>query len=76
MVSGNIGSSTIKRLYFTVIGDTVNTAQRLQSKAEPGQVIISEESYEQFKQFFNCRKIAEFNLKNKQKPVTVYEVMN
>jgi adenylate cyclase len=76
MVSGNIGSSTIKRLDFTVIGDTVNTAQRLQSKAEPGQIIISEESYEQIKQFFNCQKIGECNLKNKQKPVTVYEVVN
>jgi class 3 adenylate cyclase len=76
MVSGNIGSVTLRRLDYTVIGDTVNTAQRLQSKAEPGQIIISEKSYEQINQFFNCRKIGEVNMKNKSAPITIYEVIS
>lgn len=76
MVSGNIGSATLRRLDFTVIGDTVNTAQRLQSKAEPGQIIISEKSYEQINQFFNCRKIGEVNMKNKSEAITIYEVIS
>jgi len=75
MVSGNIGSATIRRLDYTVIGDTVNTAQRLQSKAEPGQVVISERSYEKIKQFFNCREIGEVNLKNKSGSMKIYEVI-
>jgi adenylate cyclase len=76
MVSGNIGSVTLRRLDYTVIGDTVNTAQRLQTKAEPGQIIISEKSYEQIRQFFNCRKIGEVNMKNKSAPITIYEVIS
>jgi len=76
MVSGNIGSATLRRLDYTVIGDTVNTAQRLQTKAEPGQIIISEKSYEQIRQFFNCRKIGEVNMKNKSAAITIYEVIS
>lgn len=76
MVSGNIGSVTLRRLDYTVIGDTVNTAQRLQTKAEPGQIVISEKSYEQIKQFFNCRKIGEVSMKNKSSDITIYEVIS
>src|SRR5687768_993213 len=39
MVSGNIGSAALKRLDYTVIGDAVNIAQRLQNAAKPGQVL-------------------------------------
>lgn len=76
MVSGNIGSATLRRLDYTVIGDTVNTAQRLQSKAEPGQIIISEKSFEQIRQYFNCRRIGEVKMKNKSAPITIYEVVS
>ena len=37
MISGNIGAANLRRLDYTVIGDVVNTAQRLQGKAQPGQ---------------------------------------
>jgi adenylate cyclase len=76
MVSGNIGSATLRRLDYTVIGDVVNTAQRLQSVAEPGQIIINEGSYEKIKESFSCQKIGEITLKNKANPVTIYNVMD
>jgi adenylate cyclase len=76
VISGNIGSASLRRLDYTVIGDVVNTSQRLQSAAQAGQIIIGENTYEQIKESFTCRKVGEVNLKNKQKPVTIYEVVN
>jgi class 3 adenylate cyclase/AmiR/NasT family two-component response regulator len=75
VVSGNIGSASLRRLDYTVIGDVVNTASRLQSVAKPGQVIISENSYEKVKEYFNCRKVGEVSLKNKANPIVIYEVV-
>ena len=75
VVSGNIGSAKLKRLDYTVIGDVVNTAQRLQSAAEPGQIIINESSYQKVKDSFKCRKVGEVNLKHKSKPLVIYEVI-
>lgn len=76
MISGNIGSATLKRLDYTVIGDVVNTAQRLQSAAGPGQIIISEESHQKIKESFQCDKVGEVKLKNKEDAVTVYNVLD
>jgi class 3 adenylate cyclase/DNA-binding NarL/FixJ family response regulator len=75
MVSGNIGSASLKRLDYTVIGDVVNLAQRLQGTAKAGQIIITEEIYHQAKESFKCEKIGEVSLKNKAKPVTIYNVI-
>jgi class 3 adenylate cyclase len=76
MISGNIGSANLKRLDYTVIGDVVNVAQRLQTVAKEGQIIINESSYEKVKESFNCSKVGEANLKNKSQPVTIYEVLD
>jgi adenylate cyclase len=75
MVSGNIGSASLKRLDYTVIGDSVNLAQRLQSIATAGQIIITEDVYHLAKESFQCKPNGEFTLKNKLKPVVTYEVM-
>ena len=75
MVSGNIGSASLRRLDYTVIGDAVNTAQRLQSAASQGQIIISEQSYEKIKESFHCERIGEAKLKNKGDLVVIYQVM-
>ncbi len=75
MVSGNIGSVSLKRLDYTVIGDSVNTAQRLQSAAKPGQILVNQQVFMQVKEAFQFLKIGEVMLKNKALPATVYEVL-
>ncbi len=76
MISGNIGSANLRRLDYTVIGDVVNTAQRLQTVAEPGQIIISELSYQHIKESFTCRKMGDIQLKHKRGSTVLYEVMD
>lgn len=75
MVSGNIGSAALKRLDYTVIGDAVNMAQRLQSIAKPGQIVVPEAAYEMIKEAFECNLVGEVTLKNKENPVLIYEVV-
>lgn len=75
MISGNIGSVSLKRLDYTVIGDTVNTAARLQDAAKENQIIIAENCYEKVKESFKCEKVGSINLKNKAKPLSVYNVL-
>lgn len=75
MISGNIGSVSLKRLDYTVIGDTVNTAARLQDAAQENQIIISENCYDKVKESFKCEKVGTINMKNKAKPLTVYNVI-
>lgn len=74
MISGNIGSADLKRLDYTVIGDTVNIAQRLQSIAKEGQIIVNADSYEKVKDSFQFEKIGDVSLKHKANLVTIYQV--
>ena len=76
MISGNIGSASLRRLDYTVIGDVVNVAQRLQGVAKAGQILITESSYLKVKESFNCEKIGEIKLKNKAHPLVAYEVLD
>jgi adenylate cyclase len=76
LISGNIGSAKLRRLDYTVVGDVVNTAARLQSVAKEGQIIITKQAYEQVKGSFNCNPIGEVSVKNKQQPLHIYEVVD
>jgi class 3 adenylate cyclase len=75
LISGNIGATTLRRLDYTVIGDVVNTAQRLQSSAKPGQIIINDNIYQIVKESFKCENLGEVILKNKSVPAVIYNVM-
>lgn len=76
MICGNIGSEKLKRLDYTVIGDVVNTAQRLQGAAQPGQILLEESDYQKVKESFTCRCIGDLVVKNKNKPLVAYEVLD
>ncbi|MFT4155060.1 adenylate/guanylate cyclase domain-containing protein [Parafilimonas sp.] len=76
MISGNIGAAGLRRLDYTVIGDVVNTAQRLQSKAHPGQILIEAKAYNKIKESFNCRPVGQLEVKNKKEILEVFEVLN
>ncbi len=74
VISGNVGSLALSRFDFTVIGDVVNTAQRLQSAAAAGQTLINERTREKLGAAFSVEKIGEMTLKNKAKSETIFEV--
>lgn len=71
-VVGNVGCEF--RMDFTAIGDTVNTAARLEANAKKGQVLISDVLYERLKDRLEVKDVGEIPLKGKTKGVFVYEV--
>lgn len=73
-VVGNIGSEAL-RLDYTAIGDTVNTAARLESQAKPGQVLVGEETVRRLGSRFNMSEVGPLKLKGKAEPVLVYELL-
>ena len=76
MISGNIGSAALKRLDYTVIGDVVNIASRLQAVAANNKIVITDTCFDKVKQSFECKKIGTVFLKNKSGEVVIYEVIN
>ena len=71
-VVGNIGCDF--RMDYTAIGDTVNTAARLESNAKRGQILISSEVYETVKDRIEATEIGVIPLKGKKDGALVYEV--
>lgn len=71
-VIGNIGCAS--RMDYTAIGDTVNTASRLEGIAASGQILISSEVRERIKDRIKTVFTGEISLKGKKEKVSVYEV--
>jgi adenylate cyclase len=69
---GNIGSE--KMMDYTVIGDTVNVAARLQSQASSGDVLISEATYQLVKDRIRTEWFEPIAVHGRNEPVVVYSV--
>ncbi len=76
---GNVGSST--RREFTAIGDSVNLTKRLQESAAPGQIIITEETYQHCEAQLNdpanhilVLERMTIQVRGRQQPVKIYEI--
>ena len=73
LVAGNLGSS--RRMDYSVIGDTVNVAARLEGVAGPGQVVITGSTRELIGRRFKVQEREPVKVKGKEQPLHVFNVL-
>lgn len=72
VIAGNVG--TDMRLSYTVMGDTVNTASRLEGAAQPGQTLVSRQTYRLTQEAFTFQALDPIQVKGKREPIVSYEL--
>ena len=74
VIAGNVGSDL--RMSYTVIGDTVNTASRLEGAAKAGQVFVSRNTYRLTRGAFAFQELEPVQVKGKRDSLNVYELLH
>jgi class 3 adenylate cyclase len=72
MTVGNIGSDIHKD--YTVIGNQVNVASRLESLAKAGQILVSQRTYSKVKSLVEVEKVGIIQVQGLRDPVVTYNV--
>lgn len=72
-VAGTIGST--QRMEFTAIGATVNLAQRLESLAKGGEILVCENTFNFTKEIFEFEDLGFVKVKGKEEPVHIYKII-
>lgn len=74
VIAGNVGSDL--RMSYTVMGDTVNVASRLEGAAKAGQIFVSRNAYRLTRGAFTFQEMDPVQVKGKRDPLLVYELLN
>ena len=72
MTVGNIGSNS--HMDYTVIGNQVNVASRLESVAKPGQILISQRTFSRVDDFVEVDKEESIDVKGIHNPIKIFNV--
>ena len=73
IIAGNVGSDV--RMSYSIIGDIVNVASRLEGVATPGQILVTQSTYRLTHGIFEFRPLEPIRVKGKNDPLAVFELI-